>query len=698
MNQLPRGGMIVSLGSTPGLGYAPLVGASVTAIISGGSIVSIGIGTTGNYGSGYRSPVSIAVTESGHTGAAAIITALVGAGGTLSFTIVGGGTGYNRPTINISPPNYENLSVTGVSRLGIGTTTDTGIGLLLNVEVGSSSTVGVGSTLFEVTRFNITRPGYGFKKGDVFTPVGLVTAYGLSSPALDFELTVLDTFTDSFGAWQFGELDYIDSIKNYQDGSRTRFPLYYNSELLSFERNLSNQDSQLIDFDALLLIFINGILQQPKLSYQFNGGTSFTFTEAPKSEDNVAIFFYRGSSSDSSIVNVNETLKIGDDLQVYSNNQLLEITTTQDLRIITDISSADKVQTNLYTLQGIDTQNFKPVNWTKQKVDKIIEGNVVSKSRDSIESQIYPTAKVIRNISASDKEIYVDNAQFFNYEGESPGSIDFDALIVSGSPDPVSAAITATVSAGGTIQSLTISNAGSGYIGAAVTVSISAPPSIGVGIGTTATATVSIVNGSLSVVTITNPGYGYTSSSIPQVLVPLPDPTYENISNVTILQGFSGNITGIETTIGIGTDLAIRFTLDPSLAPFTDLVVGQPIYIFNTSVGNGVTSIYTTNSARVGVGTTFLDNIYNISAFNSSIGIITCNIHSNSSIVGIATTGSSVGKFSWGKLSGPTFTRSTSPISIAVSAYNVDAGLSTFPTIQRRGYGLRNIGPIKNTL
>jgi hypothetical protein len=57
-----------------------------------------------------------------------------------------------------------------------------------------------------------------------------------------------------------------------------------------------------------------------------------------------------------------------------------------------------------------------------------------------------------------------------------------------------------------------------------------------------------------------------------------------------------------------------------------------------------------------------------------------------------------VGKFSWGKLSGPTFTRSTSPISIAVSAYNVDAGLSTFPTIQRRGYGLRNIGPIKKTL
>jgi hypothetical protein len=51
-----------------------------------------------------------------------------------------------------------------------------------------------------------------------------------------------------------------------------------------------------------------------------------------------------------------------------------------------------------------------------------------------------------------------------------------------------------------------------------------------------------------------------------------------------------------------------------------------------------------------------------------------------------------VGKISWGRLSG--FTRSSS-VSIAVSSYSVDSGLSTFPTIQRRGYGLRNIGPIK---
>ena len=121
MNQLPRGGIIVSLGSTSGLGYAPLVGASVTAVIgAGGTIVSVGLGTQDILGSGYRGNVSVAVTQSPHSGLAATITATVGAGGTLSFTVVGGGSNYTNPTINISSPSYENLPVIGVSRLGLG--------------------------------------------------------------------------------------------------------------------------------------------------------------------------------------------------------------------------------------------------------------------------------------------------------------------------------------------------------------------------------------------------------------------------------------------------------------------------------------------------------------------------------------------------------------------------------------------------
>lgn len=695
MNELPRGGLIVSLGSTPGLGYAPLVGASVTAVVgAGGSIVSIGIGTTGNWGSGYRSPVSIAITETGHSGTVANISANVGLGGTLSFNIVNGGSGYSNPTINISPPNYSNLSVTGVSRLGVGNTTETGVGLLVNVEVGASSTAGIGSTLFQVTNFQVTRPGYGFRRGDVLKVVGLVTDANLSNPVSEFELTVLETFTDSFSAWQFGEIDYIDNIKNYQDGIRTRFPLFYNSNLLSFEKDASNPESQLIDFNPLLIIFINGVLQQPGVAYEFTGGTTFTFTQAPKPEDNVAIFFYRGSSLDSFTVDVNETIKSGDDVQVFANNNYLGITTEQGIRTITEISSSDKIQTNTYTSEGIDIQTFKPLSWTKQKVDKIINGNFISKSRDSIETQIYPTAKIIRNLSATDTEIFVDNAEFFDYENAP--SINFDGIIISGSADPVSGSVVASVSNTGTINSLTITNAGSGYTGSSIDVSISAPPRIGPGIGITATASISIVNGSLSTpITITNAGLGYTPTNSPQVLVPQPKVVYDEIETVSFVEGFSGNVTGIQTTAGIGTNLAIRFTLQ-STSGLTGLLVGYPIYIFNTKVGNGVTSIVNNNQSVVGVGTSFLDNIYYVSAINTAVGIITCNIHSQSNIVGIATTGQTVGNFSWGRLSG--FTRSSSPISIGVSGYSVDVGLSTFPTIQRRGYGLRDIGALKKIL
>ena len=610
-NQIPRGGIIISLGSSTGLGYAPLVGAAVTAVVgAGGSIKSVGLGTTDNRGSGYNGIVSIGVSvyQSGHAGAAATITASVGAGGTLSFNIIGGGSGYTNPKVFVSEPSYENLGVTGISRLGIGTTTSTGIGLLLNVEVGASSTTGISSTYFEVTRFNISRQGYNFQRGDVFKPVGLVTDSRLGSPLSEFKLTVLNTFTDSFAAWQFGEFNYIDSIANYQDGIRTRFPLYYNNELLSFEV----QEGSQVNLTNALLIIINGVIQDPGIAYEFDGGTSFVFTTAPKAEDNVAIFFYRGTVGDDSelITNINETLKRGDTIQVLKNNSISD-TVSQDKRTIFDLSFSDKFETNLYSEQGVDAENNKPLSWIKQKVDRKINGENVYKTRDSIESLVYPTAQVIKNFSNTNTEIFVDNAEFFSYDVNT----NFDALIVNG-------------------------------------------------ISTTASGAV------------------------------------ELISNISLVNGFSGIITGITTSAGSGGNpLALRFYLNaPS---YVGLQTGYPFYIFDTRVGRGVTSIDGSDSSVVGIGSTFLDNIYYVHQFSSSgtTGIITCNIKSNTSVVGLASTGSvsnPVGKFSWGRLS--EFARSSSPISIGVSGNTVDVGLSTFPTIQRRGTGIRDTGALSKVL
>jgi hypothetical protein len=183
---------------------------------------------------------------------------------------------------------------------------------------------------------------------------------------------------------------------------------------------------------------------------------------------------------------------------------------------------------------------------------------------------------------------------------------------------------------------------------------------------------------------------------------------FEVITGISDVEGFSASVVGIATTTGIGSSLAIKFTIRniSNLNPldFSDLQVGYPVYISNTTVGNGVTSIDTSNSDIVAISTSNLNNVYKIHAFNPTTGIMTCNIASNTSIVGIATTGTlnyPVGRMTWGRLSG--FTRSSSPISIAVTGYvssigisseGYSAGLSTYPIIQRRGFGLRNNGSL----
>ena len=40
------------------------------------------------------------------------------------------------PQIQVSSPSYENLPIVGVSRRGIGATTDTGTGVTVDIEVG----------------------------------------------------------------------------------------------------------------------------------------------------------------------------------------------------------------------------------------------------------------------------------------------------------------------------------------------------------------------------------------------------------------------------------------------------------------------------------------------------------------------------------------------------------------------------------
>ena len=669
--------------------------------------------------------ITLQVGVGGGAGSGAVVNATVGVGGTLMFNIVSAGTSYVNPEIIIPEPTYNDVPVIGVSRLGVGATTDTGSNLLLDLKVGAArTTVGIGSTTFEISEFEIARPGHSFKIGDKFKPVGLVTAAHLTKPINEIEFEVLQVFNDKFSSWQFGELDFIDNIKNLQDGSRTRFPLFFNGQLLSFEKDNTNSQSALIDLDAVLLIFVNGVLQKPGESYSFQGGTTFTFVEPPTGEtlpglndhDKVDIFFYKGEDGvDVDIVDTQETIKRGDEVKVMRSP--VGFTTEQESeRTVKEILGADLFETNIYTGLGVDENNEKPIRWTKQKVDLVINGEIVDKSRPSIEPQVYPTAKIIGDFDTTTgttgvKGFFVDDADSFFYETKyGLSGFRVDALISSGEIN-VGAAATAIVSAAGTISNIDITNVGSGYL---TSPNLTITPPIGagttIGIGSTAFATTTVSNGVVTGVSLSAVGLGYTHSNPPQVLIEAPEFQTEKITSIDDAQGFTGIITGIAPTTN-GSQPAIKFFFRASKnIAANGLIIGYPVLIKDTSVGNGVTSVDTHNSSVVGIGTTFLDNVYKIHniASNGEDGEIVCNVMSGSNLTGITTTGhhapigvtsSILGRLSWGRLYNAT--RSSNPISIGVTGLTVNTGLTTFPTIQRKNYdqtslrGLRSSGAIR---
>ena len=248
---------------------------------------------------------------------------------------------------------------------------------------------------------------------------------------------------------------------------RKRFPLFYRGELLSFELDVNNPLSSAIDLDSVLVIFVNGVLQTPGYAYQFTGGTSFIFTEPPKANDKVDIFFYLGIDGvDVTQVETTETIKVGDKVFVRKHPNFNETADQLRERSITEITGSDIFETDIYSGPGVNDTIFRPFDWIKQKKDKFVKGDLISKKRPILETKVFPTARIIGDISPTSSEIFVDNAQFFDYDEMvldlSQNTFTFDAFMMD-SIEPVSAAFTATVSIAGTVSGVSIANPGVGY-------------------------------------------------------------------------------------------------------------------------------------------------------------------------------------------------------------------------------------------
>jgi hypothetical protein len=627
ISTFPVGGIVVSVGSTEGFGYQPLISAGATAVVSsGGTIASISIG---NSGSGYRAgiqTVNVGISSQGldATYFTGIATAIINNGyitGISSVSGIGTLALYSQsspPLIKIEAPlSYSNMPLIYSSE------SVSGVGSTATIDI----VVGQGSSVISYTLKNL---GYGYGNGEILTvPVGGYTGIPTTADfgSKEFQLTIDEVFNDAMTAWNFGELDMLDKIEDLFDNSTTTFQLKKNGAVLSI---LSAKGSK-INVQDCLLIFVNDILQIPGKAYEFNGGSLLRFTEAPKEGDTCKIMFYKGTATvDVNDVEVLETVKPGDDIIIgwdpgvdgqFSYMQEEERETAR-------VDSTDTITTTPYFGPG-NTQDealLRPVVWVRQTEDRIINDKEVGKDREIYEPTIYPAAYVIKTVGIGSTEIYVDNIRpFFDPDNESGISLNFqDKIAFIGQENKTGAAATAVVSGLGTISSVVISDGGAGY--STATVSIGNTMMGGVGIGTTTTAFASVTIGAAGTITgiaITNPGYGYTTDSPPQVLIS-PPAVVDEVNSVNSYEGDNGVIVGFGTTtsnqimfdLHIPYDSELRNTSRVATAvSLSSLASGDYFIINNSNVGVATTSMISLDgSSTLGIATHFVDTVYKVTA------------------------------------------------------------------------------------
>jgi len=595
---LPVGGVIISIGSTSGLGYQPLVSAGASAIISGfGTISNISIR---NSGSGYRSGIQTNVNVYAQTSSNIEIVGIasINAGRIVSVDITNPGSGYtstNPPLIRFdSPIGYSNLPLvySSDSVQGVGT------GARVDLIVSQDSSI---------LEFNITNSGYSYKEGEILTidignSVGIPT--DLTKTFEEFQIEIKSVQSDEFSAWTLGDIQQLDPIDDLFNGVRRVFPIKFRGDRVSIiAKNGSN-----IDVEATLLIFINGILQIPGQSYTFKGGSILIFTEAPKKEYTSNILFYRGTPNiDVRLVDIIEEIEEGDTATIHSD----VISERQETRQIEEILSADIVITNPYSGPGKleDEITQRPVNICRQVEDLFVNGRLVSKKRSLYEPLINPVTNIIQNVSTSSTDMFVESLKTF-FDNNTESISDFDAAQIEIiSQDRLEVGIaTAIVSAAGSITAIDIINPGFGYT-FTPTISIANPPEESDGVRSI--VELSLTNGSITSYNITNFGRGYDINNPPVVIVEYPKIIIEKIINVTY-EGDFGYISGIaQTTVGAGlTAVAIDFYIDPQSYLRNPNVNSGPQYstgvsgistgyffvISNSNIGLGITSLYNDQS------------------------------------------------------------------------------------------------------
>ena len=672
---IPRGGIIVSAGSTQGFGYQPVVSAGGTAVVSvAGTIQSVSIG---NSGSGYRSglqTVKVGVqTESTEVPNIHIIgTATISNGNVVGVSITNPGIGFTAlptkfirevtSTIAIGatriPLNYVpgittfnrlsvGLAITNAAITGIGTTSVTiGAGFTSKVAISAGTTAIIKEDRPPVVIFDDPLPYaniplmYAAGSSGVGTQATASIVVGQGSSIISFEIN------NSGYGYKVGDVLTVPITGNIgipTDRSKTLTQFNIAVDQVFYDDFASWSIGDLQAFDPL-----DSFFDGSKRSFQLRiSNTPTSLKTKPGSpielKYNLLVF-------------INDVLQIPDIAYTFNGGSIITFTeppqTTDKSKIVfyrgtseldtlvVDIIEDIKIGDNLII-------NSEDANY--QQTDRLISDIITT---DSVNTTLYDGVGISSNESLLRPVTICRQTSDIILNGQVVGKnrVIYEPII-----NP-SAQLISNISV----------------------------------------ASTQLFVDSLRTYFDNKDEYVLADKDNKSIRIISQDENnlaYETIKDVSY-DGDFGVISGIKTTvIGVAsTGLVFQFYIPPHSILRTDgyisgnvsqLAQGYYFKINNSNIGSGVIS-QENNGTQIGVGTTFIDNIYraySVSVASTSvIGVGLTNVLEVTAKVDRVITGVGIsnyyGNFSWGRIH--SFTRAS------LNTFSVNpSGISTAAIIQR---------------
>jgi hypothetical protein len=241
-------------------------------------------------------------------------------GAVTGVTLVSGGDG------------YKNTDILGVDPADVGGT----VGNSFQVEVATVTFNG-STTAFAAT---VGGAGYTLPANDRFLLFlnshiqELGASYSYSGTPSTINFTEAPKGNMDFYCFYVGQLQDMDSIAPFMNGTKKTFILKKNDQPFSLE----SDSTEVIPANNLVM-FLNGVYQEPEVSYTLDGSI-LTFSEAPRANSEVLIYIYTGSDLDIVTEDTYSALDPGDLLQVQSEG---------DIRRLATIASSSSLDTYEYT-------------------------------------------------------------------------------------------------------------------------------------------------------------------------------------------------------------------------------------------------------------------------------------------------------------------------------------------------------------